>query len=114
MAKVPAGARDSYAGYWYFSSVLDDPYAKWTPPAPPWQFCFNDSFLSIPWRAEMYEEVKKLNAQYAKAGLAKAEVLVTDSNNNIDVQLSQFNNLVRQGCNVIISIRLRRLACARL
>jgi ribose transport system substrate-binding protein len=105
MAKVPAGAKENYEGYWYFSSVEDSPYAsKWTPPAPPWQVCFNDSFLSIPWRAEMYDEIKKLNAQYNKAGMTKADVLVTDSNNKIDLQLSQFNNLVRQGCNVIISI----------
>jgi len=104
IARVPAGARENYEGYWYFSSVLDSPYVNWKPPAPPWQFCFNDSFLSIPWRAEMYDEIKKLNSQYHKAGLTKADVLVTDSNNNIGVQLSQYNNLVRQGCNVIISI----------
>ncbi len=43
-------------------------------------------------------------AQYAKAGLAKSNLIVTNSNNNIDVQLSQLNNLVRQGCNVVLSI----------
>ncbi len=104
MAMVPEGAKKNYEGYWYFSSVVEDPYAKWTPPPPPWQVCFNDSFLSIPWRAEMYDEIKKLNAQYNKAGMTKADVLVTDSNNDINLQLSQYNNLVRQGCNVIISI----------
>ena len=103
MATVPEGARPYYDHYWYNAPVAADPYANWTPPAPPWQFCLNDSMLGTSWRTDLLNELKKLNAQYHAAGLTKPDVLVTDSNNNISVQLTQLNNLSRQGCNVIIS-----------
>ena len=82
---------------------IGDLYANWTPPPPPWQFCLSDSMLGTSWRTDLLNEMKKINSQIHAAGLAKAEVLVTDSNNNIGIQLTQFNNLSRQGCNVIIS-----------
>jgi len=103
MATVPEGARAYYDHYWYNAPVSSDPYASWTPPPPPWQFCLNDSMLGTSWRTDLLNELKKLNAQYHAAGLTKPDVLVTDSNNNISVQLTQFNNLSRQGCNVIVS-----------
>ncbi|MGH7072881.1 MAG: substrate-binding domain-containing protein [Stellaceae bacterium] len=104
MAKLPADVRPFYSHYWYFAPIYDNPYAHWTPPKPPWQLCYNDSMLGTSWRTDLYSELKKLNAQYHKAGLTKAKVLATDSNNNISVQLTQFNNLSRQGCNVIFTI----------
>jgi ribose transport system substrate-binding protein len=103
MAKVPAAARQYYGHYWYYSPIFGDPYANWTPPPPPWQVCDNDSFLASSWRADELDVIKKLNEQYHKAGLTKATVLVTNSNNNIDLQLTQLSNLVREGCNIIIS-----------
>ncbi len=104
MAKLPADTRPNYDHYWYFAPVYDNPYKDWTPPAPPWQLCFNNSMLGTSWRTDLYNELKKLNAQYHAAGLTKADVLVTNSNNNINVQLTQFNNLHRQGCSVIFTI----------
>jgi ribose transport system substrate-binding protein len=103
LAKVPASARQYYDHYWYNAPVSDNPYANWTPPPPPWQFCLSDSMLGTSWRTDLLNELKKLNAQYHAAGLTKEDVLVTDSNNNISIQLTQFNNLARQGCNVIVS-----------
>ena len=104
LEKVPAKLRGIYDHYWTFSPIFDNPYANWTPPKAPWQICESDSNLAQSWRADFYSELQKLNAQYHAAGLTKDKVLVTDSNNNISVQLTQFNNLVRQGCNVIIAI----------
>jgi ribose transport system substrate-binding protein len=104
LSLVPAGARASYDHYWTFSPIFANPYANWTPPKAPWQVCESDSNLAQSWRADLYSELQKLNAQYNKAGLTKDKVIVTDSNNNISVQLTQFNNLVRQGCNIIIAI----------
>lgn len=103
MAKLPPPVRKYYDHYWYYSPIDNNPYANWTPPPPPWQFCDNDSMLASSWRADELNVIKKLNEQYHKVGLTKADVLVTDSNNNINVQLTQLNNLSRQGCNVIIS-----------
>jgi ABC-type sugar transport system substrate-binding protein len=104
LSMVPAGARASYDHYWTFSPIFPNPYASWTPPKPPWQICESDSNLAQSWRADLYSELQKLNSQYHKAGLTKEKVLVTDSNNNLSVQLTQFNTLVRQGCNVIVAI----------
>jgi hypothetical protein len=42
LATVPPKARVYYDHYWYNAPVAPDPYANWTPPAPPWQFCLND------------------------------------------------------------------------
>ncbi len=103
LSNVPAKARAYYDHYWYNAPVGPNPYANWNPPAPPWQFCLNDSMLGTSWRTDLLNELKKLNAQYHAAGLTKEDVLTTDSNNNISVQLTQFNNLSRQGCNVIVS-----------
>jgi ribose transport system substrate-binding protein len=104
MAKLPADVRPYYTHYWYFAPIYDNPYQNWTPPKPPWQICYNDSMLGTSWRTDLYNELKKLNAQYHKAGLTTDKVLVTDSNNNINVQLTQFNNLARQHCTVIFTI----------
>ncbi|MGH7072910.1 MAG: substrate-binding domain-containing protein [Stellaceae bacterium] len=103
LANVPPAVRKYYGHYWYYSPIFANPYANWTPPSPPWQVCDNDSFLASSWRADELSVIKTLNAQYHKAGLTKATVLVTNSNNNISLQLTQLSNLVRQGCNVIIS-----------
>lgn len=78
LANVPAKARQYYDHYWYNAPVSTNPYANWTPPPPPWQFCINDSMLGTSWRTDLLNEVKKLNAQYHAAGLTKADVLVTD------------------------------------
>lgn len=103
LSNVPPKARAFYDHYWYNAPVGPNPYANWTPPPPPWQFCLNDSMLGTSWRTDLLNELKKLNAQYHAVGLTKEDVLTTDSNNNIGVQLTQFNNLSRQGCNVIVS-----------
>jgi ABC-type sugar transport system substrate-binding protein len=104
LQKLPPALRPYYDGYWYFAVVGDDPYADWTPPAGPAQFCYNDSYQGNNWRAAALAEAQKLVAELAKAGAARPNLIVTNSNNNINVQLSQLNNMVRQGCNVVLSI----------
>ncbi len=84
---IPADLQKYYEGYWYFSKVGANPYANWTPPAPPWQFCFNTFYQGNSWQTSALAEYKKLVDQYAKAGLAKPDLIVSDSNTNVDVQL---------------------------
>jgi ribose transport system substrate-binding protein len=103
-AAVPKAVRKYYGGFWYFAKIMGNPYVNWTPPKPPWQFCYNESYLGNAWRQESLAEYEKLVKEYKRAGLAKGNLIVTNSDNNIDVQLSQLNSLVREGCNVIISI----------
>jgi ribose transport system substrate-binding protein len=101
---LPSQVRQYYKGFQYFSKLLPDAYASWKPPKPPWKFCYNESYLGNTWRQSSLAEYQKLVQQYEHAGLAKGGLTVTNSDNNVDLQLSQLNTLINEGCNVLISI----------
>lgn len=101
---LPEQLRPYYAGYWLLAEIGPNPYADWTPPKGPWKFCYNDSFQGNSWRQAALDEYKRLVDDAKAKGLASGDLVVTNSNNDINVQLSQLNNLVREGCNVILSI----------
>ncbi|MGA2792850.1 MAG: substrate-binding domain-containing protein [Roseiarcus sp.] len=101
---LPEALRPYYAGYWLLAKIAPNPYAGWTPPKGPWKFCYNDSYQGNSWRQAALDKYKALVDDYKKQGFASGDLVVTNSNNDINVQLSQLNNLVREGCNVILSI----------
>ena len=101
---LPESLRPYYVGYWLLAEINQNPYADWTPPKGPWKFCYNDSYQGNSWRQAALDKYKALVEDYKKQGLASGDLVVTNSNNDINVQLSQLNNLVREGCNVILSI----------
>ena len=101
---LPEALRPYYLGYWLFSTLDPNPYANWTPPKAPWKFCYNDSFQGNSWRQAALAKYKALLADLQKQGMVKGDLVVTNSNNDINVQLAQLNNLVREGCDVILSI----------
>jgi ABC-type sugar transport system substrate-binding protein len=101
---LPESLRPYYTGYWLLANIGENPYANWTPPKAPWKFCYNDSYQGNSWRQNALEKYKALVDEYKKKGLASGDLVVTNSNNDINVQLSQLNNLVREGCNVVLSI----------
>src|SRR5689334_6528790 len=76
LQNVPQALHKYYDGYWYFSTVADNPYQDWTPPKGKVQFCYNDSYQGNDWRAAALTEYKKLVAEYAKAGLANPNLIV--------------------------------------
>jgi ribose transport system substrate-binding protein len=102
--QLPEALRPYYTGYWLLAKIGPNPYANWTPPKAPWKFCYNDSYQGNGWRQNALDKYKALVEDYKKKGLASGDLVVTNSNNDINVQLSQLNNLVREGCNVILSI----------
>jgi ribose transport system substrate-binding protein len=102
--RLPESLRPFYEGYWLLAKIGQNPYADWTPPKAPWKFCYNDSYQGNSWRQQALEKYKALVEDYKKQGLASGDLVVTNSNNDINVQLSQLNNLTREGCNVILSI----------
>ena len=104
LKRLPEAVRPYYLGYWLFSTLNDNPYADWTPPKAPWKFCYNDSFQGNAWRQAALAKYKALVADLQTRGLVKDDLAVTNSNNDINVQLAQMNNLVREGCDVILSI----------
>lgn len=101
---IPKKDRAYYDGYNYFAKLFTNPYANWTPPKPPWKFCYNESYLGNSWRQESLATYERLVTQLQKVGLASGPLSVTNSDNNVNVQLSQLESQVRSGCNVIISI----------
>jgi ribose transport system substrate-binding protein len=105
ISKLPASVRASYDGYQHtVKGLLPNPYANWTPKAPPWKFCLNESLLQNGWRQGNLKELQKLNDQYRVAHLAKGSLKVTNSNGNPALQISQFNSLVSAGCDVIFTL----------
>jgi ribose transport system substrate-binding protein len=103
LANVPKDALQYYQGYWYATKLISDPLKNWQPHKPPWQICHNDSYLGNSWRANLVAELKALTAQLAEQGLAKKDLIVTNSNGDINLELSQLKAQVAQGCDLIMS-----------
>ena len=64
---------------------------------PPWQICHNDSYLGNSWRANLVAELKALTKQLADQGLAKPDLIVTNSNGDINLELPQLKARGRAG-----------------
>ncbi|MDR3495898.1 MAG: hypothetical protein P4L82_14975, partial [Ancalomicrobiaceae bacterium] len=94
LANVPKGALQYYDGYWYASNVIADPLKNFTPHKAPWQICHNDSYLGNSWRANLVAELRALTSQLAKQGLAKENLIVTNSNGDVNVELSQLKTQI--------------------
>jgi ribose transport system substrate-binding protein len=103
LSNVPKDAQQYYAGYWYATKIISNPLANFQPHKPPWQICHNDSYLGNSWRANLVSELKDLVSQLAKQGLAKDNLIVTNSNGDINLELSQLKAQVAQGCDLIMS-----------
>ncbi len=101
---LPKEVQQYYGSYETFAKLFPDPYQDWTPPAPPWKFCLNNSYLGNDWRQGDLAEYQRQVKLYQDAGLADGDLVVTDSDNQIALQLSQFNTLVNEGCDVIFSL----------
>jgi ABC-type sugar transport system substrate-binding protein len=104
LSAIPATYRTYYTGYQYFIKMYPNGYANWSPPKPPWKFCYNDSYIGNAWRADSLATYQRIFTQLKADGLATGTLDVTESNNNISLQLAQLESQIRSGCNVIISI----------
>lgn len=103
LAPVPKDAQQYYGGYWYSTDIVAGPFADWKPHAPPWQICHNNSYLGNSWRANLVAELKALTKQLADQGLAKPNLIVTNSNGDINLELTQLKAQIAQGCDLIMS-----------
>lgn len=102
LENVPEAARQYYAGYWYSTELVNNPFKDWEPNPAPWQICHNDSYLGNSWRANLVAEIEALTAQLAEQGLAKPELIVTNSNGDINLELTQLKAQIAQGCDLIM------------
>jgi ribose transport system substrate-binding protein len=103
---IPATHRDLYDGF-SIVPITKDPLADYTPPKGALKYCLAESYTKQAFRVGpplgSVGMFKKLVEQLQQQGKASGPLLMTDSNNNVSVQLSQMNNLVQQGCNVIFA-----------
>jgi ribose transport system substrate-binding protein len=88
--------------------VTQDPIASYKPPKAPWKFCLSESYEGEAFRTGpplgSDGMVAKIVGQFYKEGLATGPLITTNSNLNTATQISQINNLVSEGCNVIMSL----------
>ena len=62
-----------------------------------------NSYLGNSWRANLVSELQALTKQLADQGLAKPDLIVTNSNGDINLELTQLKAQVAQGCDLIMS-----------
>src|ERR1700733_10085992 len=62
----------------------------------------HDSYLGNSWRANLVAELQDLTSQLAKQGLAKDKLIVTNSNGDINLELTQLKTQIAQGCDLIM------------
>jgi ribose transport system substrate-binding protein len=101
LRNVPPAAVKYYAGYQFSTTLVDNPLKGWTPHRTPWQVCHNDSYLGNQWRANVVGELKSLVKQLADRGLAKKNLIITNSNGDVNLELTQLKAEVAQGCDLI-------------
>ncbi|WP_432990611.1 substrate-binding domain-containing protein [Dactylosporangium sp. CA-233914] len=101
LQKVPASARDAYAGFWQSTRLGPNPYADWSAPKAPWQFCYSSAYQGNSWRQEGLTVAQGIVDQLTGQGLVKGKLIVSDANNNASLQATQINTMVQKGCNVI-------------
>lgn len=103
LALVPDELKPVYDGFFH-TTELHRMAADWKPHSAPWQFCYSESFTGNSWRNAILEQLKKQVAAYSKAGLSRGDLIVTNSNGDVNLQLTQLNSLVAQGCDVVFSV----------
>ncbi len=102
LALVPDSAKDNYNGFWH-TTKLYKMADSWKPRKGPYQFCYSESYQGNSWRSNVLAQLQKQVAAYAKAGLSKGDLIVTNSNGDTNTQLTQVNSLVSQGCDVVFA-----------
>jgi ABC-type sugar transport system substrate-binding protein len=101
---VPEDLRPDYDQFWTFADIGPNPYADFNPGKGPHKFCVSETFLKNTYRQNSLEGYKDEIARLADEGVADGELTVTNANGDINVHISQINQLVSQGCDVIFSL----------
>jgi ribose transport system substrate-binding protein len=102
---IPAGLQKSADGFWNWLRLGPNPYANWTPPKAPWQFCYSSAYQGNSWRVEGLDVAKNIWNQLKTQNLVKGSLIVADANNSATQQANQVNNMVQQGCQVIFAMQ---------
>lgn len=99
---VPEAAQQNYMGSDTFVKLQANPYEGWTPTEGPWKFCMSESYTGNNWRQLHIRELQREVDLMVQQGVATDALQIVDANSNTALQLSQFQQLVDDGCDVIM------------
>lgn len=99
---IPQALQKNANGFWNWMRLGPNPYANWTRPKPPWQFCYSSAYQGNSWRVEGLTVAQDIWNQLKKKNLVKGKLIAADANNSATQQATQIENMVQQGCQVIL------------
>jgi ribose transport system substrate-binding protein len=101
---LPDEVQGDYNGAQYFTRVRPADFSDWNAPKAPWTFCHSESFTGNTWRQGLDGMLTDLVGQLQDQGLATGPLKISNSDNDVNAQLSHINNFVADGCDVIFSV----------
>jgi len=104
-AFIPSSIQSNAEGFWNWMRLGPNPYADWKPPKAPWHICYSSAYQGNSWRVEGLKAAQDVFNQLKTQNLVKGSMTTTDANNSATTQATQINNLVQQGCQVILTMQ---------
>lgn len=101
IAELPEDLQALYVGY--PAEVIPSELAGFEAVEGPWKMCHSESFQGNPWRVAVTNEMQRIADEFAEAGKV-SEFKVSDSNGDTQLQITQMQAFIDEGCDIITTI----------
>jgi len=101
VSSLPKALQEQYVGL--PSEPVASKFASFKAVQEPWKVCYSESYQGNPWRVKLAEEMKRLAAEYEKAGLVSSFTMSV-SEEEVARQNQQIRQFVSQGCSIIFAV----------
>lgn len=101
VSALPKPLQEQYVGL--PSEPVASKFASFKVVKEPWKVCYSESYQGNPWRVKLAEEMKRLAAEYEKAGLVSSFTMSV-SEEEVARQNQQIRQFVSQGCSIIFAV----------
>ena len=101
IAELPEDLQKLYVGY--PGEITASELADFPAVEGPWKVCHSESFQGNPWRVAVTNEMQRIADEFAEAGKV-SEFKVSDSNNDTQLQITQMQAFIDEGCDIITTI----------
>jgi ribose transport system substrate-binding protein len=98
---LPTALQEQYVGL--PDEPVESKFASFKAVSEPWKVCYSESYQGNPWRVKLAEEMKRLAAEYEKAGLVSSFTMSV-SEEEVARQNQQIRQFVSQGCSIIFAV----------
>jgi ribose transport system substrate-binding protein len=98
---LPKALQEQYVGL--PSEPVASKFASFKAVKEPWKVCYSESYQGNPWRVKLAEEMKRLAAEYEKAGLVSSFTMSV-AEEDVARQNQQIRQFVSQGCSIIFAV----------